>query len=853
MEDSRTSFSHLRRRIFAVSAMVLAAWTLLIGLSLLNLWTEAQGNAALAQNFPLEAVKHLGLWLTSVAGAGLAARSMLALTSEWKNTSEALSKSEERYRQLVELSPAGIAIHQNGVVVFANPACLRLVGADDVSELLGKPIMQFVHPDSQPLVRARIEEILRTGNPAPATDEKLLRLDGSVADVKLTSVPMSYRGEKAFQIMIYDQTAQKRLERAIASIERGIAVAQEENFFASAALNLQQALESNVVFIGEYLPESERVRTLAAVKDGALIPDFEYSLQGAPCANVINQELRCYPAGVSDLFPQDVGLKRLQAEGYLGMPLWTPEHAPKGIIVALYRRPIADTDFARGVVQIFANRVEAEIAREQTLRQLRESQARLKAVFQNVPFDLWLSDTKDRTILQNPASLAMWGDNTGKNVQEMQVSEDLRHQWQSNNQRVLQGETIRYVQHVILKGQEYYLETFQAPIYADGALIGYVGANIDLTQQRLSQQQLEQALSRLTNLRQIDQTILSGKDMRAVMENLCQQIAVLLQVDGVEILQYDPAIWRLEILAQYGVHAYSPFSTFSVREDIASAAILDQTVIHERNFPAFLKRFPACTDLGTENFRQYAALPLLAKGTVRGALELFQRGELPSNPEWWELAQTVAAQAALAIDNLSLFQGLQRSNVELSLAYDLTLEGWSKALELRDYETEGHTQRVTNLTIRLAEFMNVPRTQLVHIRRGALLHDIGKIGIPDHILHKQGKLTPEEWKFVRQHPVFAYELLLPIPFLRSALDIPHYHHERWDGTGYPEGLKGHEIPLAARIFAVIDVWDALTSERPYHSPMTPEQTFRYLQENNGSHFDPKVVQAFFRLMKKGWE
>ena len=172
----------------------------------------------------------------------------------------------------------------------------------------------------------------------------------------------------------------------------------------------------------------------------------------------------------------------------------------------------------------------------------------------------------------------------------------------------------------------------------------------------------------------------------------------------------------------------------------------------------------------------------------------------------------------MAIDNLSLFDHLQRSNAALALAYDATLEGWSRALDLRDKETEGHTQRVTEITERLASMLNIDDATIIHLRRGALLHDIGKMGIPDSILLKPETLTEEEWAIMRKHPQYAYEMLSMIDYLRPALDIPYCHHERWDGKGYPRGLKGEEIPLAARIFSVVDVWDALTSNRPYRKP-----------------------------------
>jgi putative nucleotidyltransferase with HDIG domain len=190
---------------------------------------------------------------------------------------------------------------------------------------------------------------------------------------------------------------------------------------------------------------------------------------------------------------------------------------------------------------------------------------------------------------------------------------------------------------------------------------------------------------------------------------------------------------------------------------------------------------------------------------------------------------------------------------ELILAYDATIEGWSHALDLRDKETEGHTQRVAQVTLRLARAMNVSEEQLVQIRRGALLHDIGKMGVPDDILHKAGFLTNEEWVIMRKHPVYAYEMLCPIPFLQHALDIPYSHHEKWDGSGYPHGLKGEEIPLAARIFAVVDVWDALRSDRPYRKSWPEERVREYIRTESGKHFDPRVVDAFLALLKEEME
>jgi HD-GYP domain-containing protein (c-di-GMP phosphodiesterase class II) len=197
-----------------------------------------------------------------------------------------------------------------------------------------------------------------------------------------------------------------------------------------------------------------------------------------------------------------------------------------------------------------------------------------------------------------------------------------------------------------------------------------------------------------------------------------------------------------------------------------------------------------------------------------------------------------------------VFDNLQRSNQEISQAYDTTLEGWARALELRDRETEGHTRRVTELTMRLARYMKINEDELVNINRGVLLHDIGKMGVPDQILRKTGPLNETEWDEMRKHPQYAFELLAPINYLRPALDIPYCHHEHWDGSGYPRGLKGTQIPLSARIFSIVDIWDALLSDRPYRTAWPKNKVVEYLKDISGTHLDPDIVQAFLKMLEE---
>ncbi len=190
---------------------------------------------------------------------------------------------------------------------------------------------------------------------------------------------------------------------------------------------------------------------------------------------------------------------------------------------------------------------------------------------------------------------------------------------------------------------------------------------------------------------------------------------------------------------------------------------------------------------------------------------------------------------------------LRRSNIDLMIAYDDTIEGWSRALDLRDKQTEGHTQRVTEMTLRIAQEVGIREEEMVNIRREALLHDMGKMGIPDNILLKPGSLNEDEWITMKRHPEVAYKFLYPIEYLRSSIDIPYCHHERWDGSGYSRGLKGEEIPLAARIFAVVDVWDALCSDRPYRSAWPKEKVREHVRSLSGTHFDPEIIEVFLTM------
>ena len=361
-------------------------------------------------------------------------------------------------------------------------------------------------------------------------------------------------------------------------------------------------------------------------------------------------------------------------------------------------------------------------------------------------------------------------------------------------------------------------------------------------------EQTESRMNRLDALATINKAISSSLDLGVTLTILLDQVTLQLRVDAAAVLLLNRHTQTLQYLQGRGLQnnalARMPFG---LSEDCAGRVVFERAPLVVPDLANATGAFPV-RRLAGENFRAYLAIPLIAKGQVKGVLEIFHRAPLTLDAEWMDFLNTLARDAAIAIDNIELFQGLQQSNSNLMLSYDATLEGWSRALDLRDSVTEGHTQRVVGLTMRLARALQLAEEEFPNLRRGAVLHDIGKIGVPDAILRKPAALVGAEWDIMRKHPVYAYEMLSPIAFLRPALDIPYCHHEHWDGGGYPRGLRGEEIPLSARLFSIVDVWDALRSDRPYRKALPADQVREYIHASANVLFDPKLVDKFLEMV-----
>jgi PAS domain S-box-containing protein len=412
-----------------------------------------------------------------------------------------------------------------------------------------------------------------------------------------------------------------------------------------------------------------------------------------------------------------------------------------------------------------------------------------------------------------------------------------------------------------------------APILADGELIAvlqlahreqsvYNNEHLELLirianlvalglQKAYLYQETRAHVEQLISLQRIEGTILENLSLPTTLDMLMDQLVGELAVDAADILYFHPQLQTLKFITQTGFRQnVLQHTDLEVGEGLAGIAAEARKIVQVANLKQPSEDVRRELEFSTEHFVSYCGVPLLAKGRLVGVMELFHRREFIPDQPWLDLLELIAGLAAIAIDHQNIYDNLKRSRNELSKSLDAIIEGWAQALELRGIESEGHWQRVGDLTVRLGKKLGLSAEDLVDLKRGALLHDIGKMGIPDEVLHKRTDLTKEERRLIGKHPVDAFELLKDVEGLKSALEIPLYHHERWDGTGYPYQLKGEDIPYFARIYAMVDVWDALRSDRPYRDALPYHKALKILKNEAGSQFDPDILPIFVEMLEE---
>ncbi len=503
-----------------------------------------------------------------------------------------------------------------------------------------------------------------------------------------------------------------------------------------------------------------------------------------------------------------------------------------------------------GLITDITERKEAEA-------KMRESERKFKTLFESRPDGLLVADIHSKRFILSNQSMRAMLDYTEEELRQLTVRDihpaDALPGVMEHFELQVRGETDLATDLPVLRrdGSIFYADISASHIQLGGKSLLF-GCFRDVTDRKLAQEKLQRHTDNLTALRSIDNAINSSLDLNVTLSVLLMEALKQLNVDAGVVLLLNPSTQTLDYVSGQGFHTdHIHLACVRMGEYCGGRVAKERRTLILNDFSIAAEGTYLRKLIDSEDFKAYVGVPLIAKGAVKGVLGLLHRSPLHPDQDWLMFSEALAGQAAIAIDNSEMFENLQNSHTELLLAYDTTIEGWARALDYRDRETEGHSRRVTELTVRIARKMGLGSEKLIHVRRGALLHDIGKLGVPDSILLKPGKLTDEEFAIMKRHPEIAFRLISPIKFLRPTLEIPYYHHERWDGSGYPKGLKGKEIPLTARIFAVVDVWDALSSNRPYRAAWPEERVREYLRQQEGREFDPAVVELFMDLIAEG--
>lgn len=744
-----------------------------------------------------------------------------------KLAEQALRESEERYRTLFTGMLDGVyrSTH-DGKFMDVNPAMVKMFGYSSREEMLEIDIKKDLYFSPE----ERNSLFLDTGQ--EKVDEfRMKRKDGS-------------------EIWVEDHGHYIHDENGNVIYHEGILRDITERKKAEDALKRSEAFTKSIV---ENEPECVKIvgadgilqymnpAGLAMIEAESLEPLIGKSVYPI----VAEKDRQAFIELTEKVLQGGQGTLRFEIIGLKGTRRWLDTHA-----VPLYDEHGKITALL-GLTRDITERMRAAEA-------VREAEEKYHSIFENSVEGIYQSSPEGRFYTVNPAFAGMMGYST---PQEMMLSiTDIARQVYVETDR--RKDFIKQLEEQgSITGFEYQMRRKDGSLIwvsenarlvrnTDGSILYYEGFLEDITARKQNEQRIDNQLRQLNALHAIDNAINSNFDLRTTLDVILREVIAQLHADATSVLLFNKESHTLDYTAGRGFLSKAIQHTkLNIGEGYAGRVILDRRMIY---IPDLTKtennRLTEALNIAGENFAAYIGTPLIAKGQVVGVLEIFQRSPHTPKPDWFDFLSIIADQAAIAIDNAQLFENLQRSNFDLTLAYDATIEGWSRALDLRDHETEGHTRRVTNLTVKLARQMGIPDSDILHIRRGALLHDIGKMGIPDSILHKPDKLTREEWDIMRQHTNYAYQMLTPIKYLKPALDIPRHHHEKWDGTGYPDGLKGEQIPIAARIFAVVDVWDALTSDRSYRDAWTREKAIEYIRSESGKHFDPKVVEMFLTFI-----
>lgn len=748
--------------------------------------------------------------------------------TEHQRMEDVLRESEERYRLLVEQASDGIFISDiAGSYIEVNPSGCAMLGYTR-EELLQKNIIDLIPIEDQQKNPPKLAELI--AGKTVMSERCLIHKDGHVVDVEISSKMLS---DNRLQGIVRDITVRKQAEKKLQESERlfysifhaspaaivlsrlsdGRFVEINENFSKLTGYTPDEVIGMTSTEAGITVDPKVRAERLALLQQNHQLPNFEVEI--------------VQKSGERRVGLTNVGIVSLNSEDFAVSTF---------IDITERRQAEADLRNGREFLQSVQDALSAHIA-------ILDQEGRIvqvNAAWRNFAIQNGLA-SPDFCIGMNYLEICDIAANIDVD-DAAQVAGAIRS--------VLHGDQhetwIEYPCHSS-EQQRWFIARITS--FENNSHRWIVVSHENITERKQGEERIRRQVQHLTALSAIDRAIASCFDLKLNLLEILMHVTSELGVDAADIFILN-AYMMLEFGAENGFRTRGVRKAqMSLGNHSAGRAVINRRLVHIPNIPDQPAPFTPEPHWAGEDFVCYYVVPLIVKGQVKGVLEVFHRTPLNPDGEWLDFLYTLASQTAIAIENATLFSSLQRSNAELVMAYDATIEGWSRALDLRDRETEGHSLRVTQMTLQLAQSMGLSDEQLAQMRWGALLHDIGKMGIPDGILLKSGPLTENEWITMKKHPSLAYEMLFPIQYLRQALDIPYCHHEKWDGTGYPRGLKGKQIPLAARLFAVVDVWDALKSKRPYRGSWTDDKIREHIRASSGTHFDPEIVEEFMKIFR----